>query len=248
MPEFYELYSKDPDYLGALTMFDTQLGRLISTLKDRGVYSNTVIFYTADNGPHQGSERTANGPNSILWSTNFLRQCKASNFEGGIRTPGIIHAPMLLQEHRNVTTVAVTSDFLPTIMDLLGVQTDNPTWAMDGMSLLPYIGANASLPRPEPLGFSWSSHTILIDNDWKLMSKPFAGQCNYQEPYASMKQYDDYYLFNLAEDYHELHDRKASEPERYQSMLASLNTFLASVNNSQLHETKCATSRGASNK
>lgn len=44
---------------------------------------------------------------------------------------------MLITQHRNVSTVAVTSDFLPTIMELLGVETDNPSWAMDGMSLLP---------------------------------------------------------------------------------------------------------------
>jgi hypothetical protein len=34
----------------------------------------------ADNGPHQGAERT-----NIRWSTMQLRQCKASIFEGGIR-------------------------------------------------------------------------------------------------------------------------------------------------------------------
>jgi arylsulfatase A-like enzyme len=55
-------------------MFDNQLGRLIQTLKDSNVYENTIIFYTSDNGPHQGKERT-----NILWSTNFLRQCKVSN-------------------------------------------------------------------------------------------------------------------------------------------------------------------------
>ena len=65
--------------LGALTMFDSQLGRLVQELKDSGVYDNTVIFYTSDNGPHQGSERRGMGENSILWSSNFLRQCKASN-------------------------------------------------------------------------------------------------------------------------------------------------------------------------
>jgi arylsulfatase A-like enzyme len=59
---------------------------------------------------------------------------QASNFEGGIRTPGIMHAPMLIKEHRNVTTVAVTSDFLPTIMELLDVKSDNPTWYMRSAS------------------------------------------------------------------------------------------------------------------
>ena len=108
-------------------MFDQQLGRLIDLLKQKNVYEDTIIFYTADNGPHQGEERT-----DIHYSTNFLRQCKASIFEGGIRTPGIIHSPALINGHRNVTTPAITSDFLPTIMELLQVQSPHPDWAMDG--------------------------------------------------------------------------------------------------------------------
>ena len=235
MPIYYDMYENDPDYLGALTMFDTELGRLMQGLKDAGVYENTIIFYTADNGPHQGHERT-----NILWSTNFLRQCKASVFEGGIRVPGIMHAPQLIQEFRNVTTVTVTSDFLPTIMEILEVKTDNPSWIMDGMNLLPYIQENTSLPRPAPLGFSWGGSHALVDNDWKLMNTPNAGQCDFQEPYASMKKFDDYYLFNLASDYHELHDQKAAEPERYQTMLGELNAFLSSLTYSQVNETKCS--------
>ena len=76
MPAFYHLYAKDPDYLGALTMWDTQVGRLLDLIGPHK--ENTAILYTADNGPHQGEERT-----DIHWSTNFLRQCKASIFEGG---------------------------------------------------------------------------------------------------------------------------------------------------------------------
>lgn len=205
------------------------------TLKDRGVYNNTILFYTSDNGPHQGNERS-----NILYSTNFLRQCKASNFEGGIRTPGFMHAPGLIKEHRNVTTVAATQDFLPTIMELLEVETDNPTWTMDGMSLLPYIQGNTSLPRPQPLGFSWGGLHVLIDNEWKLLSKPNAGQCDFQEPYSSMKKLDDFYLFNVVNDYHELQDQKAAQPQRYAAMQQQLADFLASIQNSQHNETKCA--------
>lgn len=235
MPVYYDLYKHDPDYLGALTMFDDELGRLIETLKTTGVYENTIIFYTADNGPHQGQERT-----NILWSTNFLRQCKASNFEGGIRVPGIMHWPAKIQENKNVSTVTVTSDFLPTIMEILEVETDNPTWVMDGMSLIPYIQDNTSMTRPKPLGFSWGGLHVIIDNEWKLLSKPNAGQCDFQEPYASMKKLDDFYLFNLDEDYHELHDLKATEATRYNMMQQQLNDFLASIANSQANETKCS--------
>jgi hypothetical protein len=129
------MYEKDPDYLGALTMWDVQVGRLMQLLETTGAAANTAIFYTADNGPHQGEERSdihwcgarfptgisledAIGSHACLlealkllqvcaqWhssrastfltssdcnlfclntarSTNFLRQCKASMWEGG---------------------------------------------------------------------------------------------------------------------------------------------------------------------
>ena len=46
MPEFYRDYQHDPDYLGALTMWDVQVGRLMGLLKDQGVSDHTAIFYT----------------------------------------------------------------------------------------------------------------------------------------------------------------------------------------------------------
>ena len=52
-------------------------------------------------------------------------------------------------------------------------------------------------------------------------------------------------LFDLDEDYHELHNLNPaapgkSEPAEFERMLGLLNTFLASVNMSQHEETKCA--------
>lgn len=46
MPEYYHMYAKDPDYLGALTQFDTQLGRLMATLKDRGEAPHLLTCFT----------------------------------------------------------------------------------------------------------------------------------------------------------------------------------------------------------
>jgi len=43
-----------------------------------------------------------------------------------------MYAPGLISSHINVTTPTFTGDFLPTIMALLDVKSDNPTWVMDG--------------------------------------------------------------------------------------------------------------------
>ena len=67
MPEFWDMYAtpgqkrpqpvdpasgwRDPDYLGALTMWDKQVGRLMGMLKDKEVAENTAIFYTTECAP-----------------------------------------------------------------------------------------------------------------------------------------------------------------------------------------------------
>ena len=58
MPKFWNMYAtpgtnrgdpnyRDPDYLGALTMWDDQIGRLMGLLKDQGVAESTAIFYVS---------------------------------------------------------------------------------------------------------------------------------------------------------------------------------------------------------
>ena len=235
MPYYYHLYARDPDYLGALTMWDAQLGRLLGLLRSRGVASHTAILYTADNGPHQGLERS-----DIRWSTGFLRQCKASMFEGGIRVPGLVHFPLAIRHNVNVTTPATTADFLPTIMGLLQVTSDHPSWAMDGVDLLPLVAANPA-PRGKPIGFdSTGGEHALIDENWKLLVNPKMGQCDAQPPYSKWTNLSKLtLLFDLDHDYHELHDLASTKPGQLKRMMQLLGRFLASVENSKANETRC---------
>lgn len=150
----------------------------------------------------------------------------------------MMHAPAYITSNLNVSTPATTADFLPTVMDILGVESSHPSWAMDGISLLPLL-KNITAPRPKPLIFSWGGLNGVIDNDWKLIDKPDAGQCDFQEPYSSMKQLDDFYLFNLANDRHELVNLKDTEPAQFSRMMGLYTGMLASIKNSQINETGC---------
>ena len=61
-----------------------------------------------------------------------------------------MYAPGLITSHINVTVPTFTGDFLPTIMALLGVTSDNPTWIMDGVNLLDII--KSPTPSQVPKG------------------------------------------------------------------------------------------------
>merc|ERR1711988_1135269 len=97
-------------------------------LKTHGHYDNTMIWYTHDNGAH-----TSKRPSGQLSAVNGLRQCKASIFEGGIRVGGFVHWPHVIEKYTETFHPAVTMDFLPTVLELLGMKHPEPNWYSDGM-------------------------------------------------------------------------------------------------------------------
>lgn len=164
--------------------------------------------------------------------------------------PGVVHfgssiAPSSLKNnHLNFSTPATTADFLPTIMDLLQVESDNPTWPIDGINLLPLVSAgNTSAARDSPIGIWWGNQQGIIDDAWKLITKPEVGQCD-EQPGFDFGSKDKYFLYNLEQDYNELHDLKTVEPDMLQRLVGLLAEFNTSVVNSQVTETKCAKSIG----
>ena len=216
---------------------------------------NTVVFMTTDNGPHQGAERA-----NIAWSTgHMLRQCKASIFEGGIRVPGIMYLPPSIDAsirpagNINVTTPVGALDVLPTVMELLEVDfktaSPNPNWVLDGLSLLPFVkpGSDPNAVRPSPLIFSFGpefegSQQAIIDNDWKILTRPSVGQCDSQPGFNySLARTDQFFLFNLKDDVHESHDLALSEPAQFARMSKLLLEMRESINSSRYNEVKCCT-------
>ena len=69
------------DYLGTLTQMDAQIGALRTLLAARGARDDTLVWFTADNGPHAGNAGEVGQLADVRTATNGLRQCKASLFE-----------------------------------------------------------------------------------------------------------------------------------------------------------------------
>jgi arylsulfatase A-like enzyme len=131
------------DYYGAITAMDAQVGRIRNLLQEEGVANNTLFWFASDNGPAVGSPG----------STNGLRGRKGSLTEGGIRVPGLIEWPNMISENRIISTPVVSSDLLPTVLEILSLQMpdDRP---VDGLSVLPLI-QNRTNERALPVGFAF---------------------------------------------------------------------------------------------
>ena len=53
--EYGDFYRKSVlDYYASMTGVDDQVGRIIRTLKERGLFENTIVVFTSDHGDSMG--------------------------------------------------------------------------------------------------------------------------------------------------------------------------------------------------
>jgi arylsulfatase A-like enzyme len=130
----------NPVYAGLVETMDDAVGRVLSQLDDLGLEKNTIIIFTSDNGGVSAGDAfaTSNLP---------LRGGKGYQFEGGIREPFFIKAPMVTKG-KQVSTPVISTDFYPTILELIRAPM-KPLEHVDGQSLMPLLAGDAEFPlRP----------------------------------------------------------------------------------------------------
>ncbi len=164
-PKYTAMYAEQDDYTqnyyGCITALDEQVGRLRNELRRLGIADNTLLTFCSDNGP-EGNE---NAPGSA----KNLRGRKRSLYEGGVRVPGIIEWPAKIASGSTTQFAAVTSDYLPTIVDLVGAKMLDRR-PLDGVSLLP-VFENNSAARSQPIGFQSKEMRTWVGNRYKLFVK-----------------------------------------------------------------------------
>jgi arylsulfatase A-like enzyme len=119
--------SKGDLYGDVVEEFDYETGRLLDVVDELGLRENTLIIYTADNGPWNQPayyERKQGHPEgSIFWGdAGPLRAGKGACYEGGYRVPCIVRWPGHVPENAVSDAIFATVDFLPTFADLAGYE------------------------------------------------------------------------------------------------------------------------------
>jgi arylsulfatase A len=224
-PRFIERYNdavENPDlkqYFANVTQIDEAVGAIVQAMKDEGVYDETLIWYTSDNGPEGDTEygspsKTGNlGRDRYRGSTGGLRGRKRHTHEGGIRVPGIISWPAGF-ERNGIRPGGISaepiigSDVFPTLLEIAGIDLpENVT--LDATSILPIL-ENKEFRRTKPLYWRNNSHEFRIalrEGDWKIIAK--ADQTGFE-------------LFNLVVDPRETTDLSAHEPELFKRLKKAL--------------------------
>nr|WP_299069421.1 sulfatase-like hydrolase/transferase [uncultured Allomuricauda sp.] len=180
-------------YYGVLTALDDQVGRLRGKLRELGIADNTLLFYTSDNGPEGDSP---SGRTQGL--TNGLRGRKRSLYEGGVRVPGIMEWPGKIKGGSKVHTPCFTSDYFPTIANILNIDIAKYKRPYDGIDILPFV-LDTEKNRDQEMAFAIQQQAALIKGKYKIYSA---------------NEGDSFELYNIDEDPGETKDLAEANTEK----------------------------------
>ena len=123
-------------YAGMISYLDNQVGSLVQHLKDLGIYENTLIIFSSDNGPSYTGGTDSPWFNSAGIFKEEYGWVKGFVYEGGIRVPMIASWPVKIKPGTNSDHISAFWDVLPTLAEIGGAQKpDN----IDGISFLPTL-------------------------------------------------------------------------------------------------------------
>lgn len=177
-----------------ITRMDADIGALLAQLKRLRIESNTVVFFTSDNGPH----REGGVQPEFFRSSGPLRGIKRDLYEGGIRVPMIVSWPGKIASGAVSDQVWAFWDFLPTAAQIAGVR---PPSGLDGISMLPTLLGRVQTNQHEFLYWEFherGSKQAVRMGDWKAIR---------QGPGQPLE------LYHLKNDLGETNNVAAQQPE-----------------------------------
>ncbi|WP_353372094.1 arylsulfatase [Aliiglaciecola sp. NS0011-25] len=157
----------------AIAQMDWMTGQIIAELKAQGVYDNTLIIFSSDNGPvlDDGYDDLAVQKLGEHQPSGPFRGGKYSAYEAGTRVPMIVTYPNKITQKGDSDALISHIDFYRSLASLVDIKLDKNE-AIDSKNLLPALLDASQDGRQYMLE---ESFTLAIrDGHWKYIA-PFSG-------------------------------------------------------------------------
>ena len=192
-------------YAAAVSGVDDGVGRVMDTLKRLGLETNTLVVFAADQGLNAG--------HSGYWGmgdhSRPLNTCEAT-----VRIPLIFRQPGRIPAGRTSDLMVANYDFLPSVLDYLGLQDKTPTSPpLPGRSFAPALRGD-DMPWKNAIYHEFENTRMIRTPDWKLTLR---------HPYGPDELYD--MKSDPGERENLIHVSKHAAVKR--RMQAQLNEFFA---------------------
>jgi len=188
---------------------DLAVGKVVTALEKLNIRDNTLIIFTADNGPETLNRyRSANRSWGV---TGNLRGQKLHTHDGGFHVAGIFNWPNGIKPGQVIEAPASALDIMPTACRLAGtaIPTQRP---LDGMDLTPLFVEGKMPDRTKPL--VWAYYNAINDarvamrhGPWKVLARLNGGKFPKRQNLtpttlaeAKAAKLTDFEIYNIAAD------------------------------------------------
>lgn len=212
-------------FYGMITNIDDNIARLRQAMRDNKIEDNTIFIFMTDNGSSMATKSNgepltrltaevklaieAKTGKKLTTLNNYMRDGKASTYEGGHRVPFFIRWPNgNLGQPGEFTDLSAHVDLLPTLLDLTGITAKDVD--TDGISLVNLLKDGTPLP----------DRTLVVTNQRVLDPDP-------QRPYSVMQGNWRYVhgdatggveLYDLSTDPGQRNNISKQHPQRVETM------------------------------
>lgn len=193
------------NFEAVLCEYDRQIGRFVKGLKDLGIWENTLLIFTSDNGALPTFQQAR---------TNGLRGSKISLYEGGVRMPFLISWPARIKGGQvNTESVICSVDLYPSLCAITGAEMpdgfdysgEDRSTVLTGKAhsqrsrdIMWDYGRSKFFPRP-PEEYNQSPSLAILQGNYKLLVNPDGSQMALYDVFA-----DPYETTDIARQHPEL--------------------------------------------
>ncbi len=214
-------------YSGTIDNTDRAIARLLAKLKEIAPAEDTLVAYFSDNGSYRRDR------------VGHLRGSKGTNWDGGIRVPGIFSWPGTIAAGQVESIPAGIVDLLPTVCGLFGIEPPVDVH-LDGSDLSPLLNpvSGRAFVRHQPLFWHLQKSRPIValrDGRWSLTADPdyeISTNNMFQEawiPAIKAGGYTNWQLFDLEADPSQERNLAEGHPEVLSRLQAKLLQINASV-------------------
>lgn len=167
-------------YYSAISGIDDCMGKLNAAIKEKGLYNDTIIIFTADHGDMLGSQG---------------QRLKQRPWEESINIPFFIRYPACIPTGQQRDFIISSVDFMPTVLGFTGIDIPDSVQGMDHSAML---FGTSNVEREAAFLFNIHNGRNGPGSDWRgIRTKEWV--------YAYHAK-GDWVMYNLIDDPYELHN------------------------------------------
>lgn len=204
---------------------DHSVGRLLKALEESGQADNTLVIFTADNGPEHYAY--ARDQKFDHWSAHPFRGLKRDIYEGGHHVPFIIKYPGVTKAGSTNDALVSQIDIMATLAAILKVDLPDKNAAEDSHNLLPLLEGKVDSVRTTHIHNTFKDAYAMRHGDWILVEGKTGYHSRRDKNWEKKHDYPEVErkepkLFNFKEDPGQRKDLATENPEKVKELRALL--------------------------